>query len=374
MASEKVILVQVDWKRTQHFHQEDEKEMVELVRSAGGNLTSTIHASIDKPSPSHFIRSGKVEEIRQKQIATKATLAIFNIDLSPGQSRNIEDDCGLRVVDRTGLILDIFARRAQSSEGRLQVELAQLNYLLPRLVGQGVLMSRLGGGIGTRGPGEQKLEIDRRKIRARISRIKGDLKKVEKHRGLLRKSRKRKAFHLISVVGYTNAGKSTLLNALTGAQVLTENKLFATLDPTTRIYETKHGAKMLFTDTVGFIQNLPHHLVEAFKATLEEVTEADILVHVLDVSNPFVEHQFETVNKILEELKALNKPIILALNKIDQLLPPEINRFVLKFHGGIPISAKNKINLESLIAGLEESILIQNSLPDYTRQDQELPT
>lgn len=354
--SERILLVHIDWRRANRFHQEDEREMTELVRSAGGSLISVIRASIDKPAPSHFIRSGKVEEIKQKRIANRATLAIFNVDLTPVQARNIEQDCGLRVVDRTGLILDIFALRAQSREGRLQVELAQLNYLLPRLVGKGVLMSRLGGGIGTRGPGEQKLEIDRRKIRARISRIKNDLKKVAKHRELLRKSRKRKAFALVSVVGYTNAGKSTLLNALTGSHVLAENKLFATLDPTTRIYETKSGTKFLLTDTVGFIQNLPHNLVEAFKATLEEVTEADILIHVLDVSNPFVEHQYDTVNKVLEDLKAHEKPAVLALNKIDQLLPPEIERFAAKFQGAVPVSAKNRMNLDGLVNKLEEII------------------
>lgn len=368
--ADKILLVQVDWKRAHHFHQEDEREMSELVRTAGGHLVGNIHASIDKPSPSHFIRSGKVEEIKQKRIAAKATLAIFNIDLTPVQSRNIEEDCGLRVVDRTGLILDIFAMRAQSREGRLQVELAQLNYLLPRLVGKGILMSRLGGGIGTRGPGEQKLEIDRRKIRTRISRIKNDIKKVVKHRDLLRKSRKRKAFYLVSVVGYTNAGKSTLLNALTGSHVLAENKLFATLDPTTRIYETKNGTKFLLTDTVGFIQNLPHHLVEAFKATLEEVTVADILIHVLDVSNPFVEHQYETVSKVLKELKALDKPVVLALNKIDQLLPPEIERFAAKFEGGVPVSAKNRVNFDILTDRMEEIAFSLNGAASLNQDDQ----
>lgn len=356
-AVEKVILVLVELKRRPHaFVHEDHDEMRELVRSAGGLIQGEAIAKIDKPAPAHYIRMGKLEEIRLRRIQTGATLAIFNIDLSPVQSRNIETACGLRVVDRTGLILDIFASRAKSNEGRLQVELAQLNYMLPRLVGRGVIMSRLGGGIGTRGPGEQKLEVDRRQIRNRISRLKRDLEKLSQHRELLRKSRKRKDYTLIAIVGYTNAGKSTLLNALTGAAVLVEDKLFATLDPTTRAFEDERLGKILFTDTVGFLAKLPHHLVEAFQATLEEVTEADLLIHVVDASNPYMQDQFHTVNQILKQLGAEGKPTILVCNKVDRLSPAEEERTLQKFSEAILVGAKDRVNLPILIEKISEYV------------------
>lgn len=331
-------------------------ELSELTRSAGGAITGHVVATVERPTPNFFISQGKVIEIKHKAQQANANILIFNIDLSPIQSRNIESETGLRVVDRTGLIIDIFARRAQSRAGRLQVELAQLNYLLPRLVGQGVIMSRTGGGIGTRGPGEQKLEVDRRKIRNRISQVKKELAKVKVHQDLLRKRRQKKEFSLIAIVGYTNAGKSTLMNALTGAETLVEDKLFATLDPTTRILSGSGKKDLLITDTVGFLIDLPHSLIEAFQATLDEVREADLLVHVIDIANPMHEQQHHSVGKVLEELKAHEKPTILALNKIDLLDEKQVQQVTRRYPEGIPISAKSKINLTPLINKVHEFI------------------
>ena len=352
--AERVVLVAIGRKISgRRFLNEQAEEMKELVRSANGSLVVEMTVMIDRPSPSHYIHRGKVAELGVMCRAKRADLAIFSVDLSPVQARNLESACGTRIVDRTGLILDIFARRAQSREGRLQVELAQLNYLLPRLVGKGVLLSRLGGGIGTRGPGEQKLEVDRRQIRNRIARIKGELEKVIRHRELLRQSRKRKDFQVVAIVGYTNAGKSSLLNALTGSNAFVEDKLFATLDPTTRVFVTKNSKKILLTDTVGFLQNLPHHLIEAFKATLEEVREADALVHVMDVADPFVEEHFRVVNQLLADLDALHKPTVVALNKIDLLTLDDRKRMEEKFPGGVLVSVKERLNFSQLAVHLD---------------------
>ena len=357
MSRDRAFLVVVRKKGTSEYSWEESfKELSELTRSAGGVVADFVKAPIERPTPNFFIRSGKLEEIRMKATQKEANLIIFNVDLAPVQSRNIEEQTGIRVVDRTGLILDIFARRAQSRAGRLQVELAQLNYLLPRLVGHGVIMSRLGGGIGTRGPGEQKLEVDRRKIRDRIGRLRGELGKLEMHRELVRKNRQRKAFPVVAIVGYTNAGKSTLLNALTGADAVVEDKLFATLDPMTRLFRTHGGQKLLLTDTVGFLADLPHALVEAFHATLEEVTEADVIIHVLDIAHPSAEHQYQSVCQVLEELRAHEKPMVLALNKIDILEESELARAVEKFSYGIPISAKKKLHLDQLMDAVIKSI------------------
>lgn len=353
MSQEKVLLVVIERKFISKITWEDRlEELSELTRSAGGKVVGLVKATVERPAPNFFVRQGKLEEIRLKMVQSRPHLVIFNVDLAPVQARNLERALGTRIVDRTGLILDIFARRAVSRAGRLQVELAQLNYLLPRLIGRGVIMSRLGGGIGTRGPGEQKLEVDRRQIRNRISRIQAELEKLRTHRNLLRAHRRRKLFPVIAIVGYTNAGKSALLNALTGAEALVENKLFATLDPITRRFRTQSGDEFLLTDTVGFLSDLPHALVEAFHATLEEVAEADILIHVLDISNPAQEHQYHTVGQVLEELGAHEKPIVLALNKIDLINEDQLTKFLKQYPDSIPISAKMKLNLDALVEAL----------------------
>lgn len=357
MPRDRALLVAVKLKTARSRSIEESlAELSELTRSAGGAVAGSLGAPIERPTPNFFIARGKLAQIVDKAREVKANLIIFNVDLSPVQGRNIESAAGLRVVDRTGLILDIFARRAQSREGRLQVELAQMNYLLPRLVGQGVIMSRLGGGIGTRGPGEQKLEVDRRKIRERISRIQKELESVKRHRNLIRTRRKRKAFHVAALVGYTNAGKSTLLNALTGAHAVVEDKMFATLDPTTRVFQGAGGSEILFTDTVGFLTDLPHSLIEAFHATLEEVEEADVLVHVLDASSPSLELEHRAASQVLHELKVGEKPMVLALNKIDLMTETDRARVLQYFPDGILISAKEKTNLDRLISEIMSTI------------------
>lgn len=304
----------------------DEMEFTESLDELG-NLTDTAGATVvgvftqnrQRPDASTFVGKGKAEELAEYCQEVQANLVISDRELSPAQSRNLEDIIGVKVIDRTQVILDIFAGRAQTSEGKLQVELAQLKYLLPRLIGQGGHLSRLGGGIGTRGPGETKLETDRRRIRKRISDLEKNLKEVQKHRELQRKNRLTEPLPLVSLVGYTNAGKSTLLKALTGADVLVEDKLFATLDPTTRRVILPNKDTVLLTDTVGFIQNLPHHLVAAFRATLEEVQRADLLLHVVDAAHPNYEGQIHAVESVLSSLGVLDKPTIMVFNKIDKI-------------------------------------------------------
>lgn len=293
------------------------EELARLVDTAGAQVLSQLTQKRSKPDTATFLGSGKAEEVAELCRSLGADLVIFDHELTPKQGRNLEAITGVRVIDRTQLILDIFARRARTSEGKVQVELAQLNYLLPRLAGKGVELSRLGGGIGTRGPGETKLEVDRRRIRQRITDLKEELENVKKHRDLLRRSRQEAPIPLVSLVGYTNAGKSTILRMLTGADVLVEDKLFATLDPTTRRVVLPNNEAVLLTDTVGFIQHLPHHLVAAFRATLEEVVEADLLLHVVDASHPNISGQIEAVNQVLESLGAADKPVLMVYNKID---------------------------------------------------------
>ncbi|WP_333871485.1 GTPase HflX [Desulforamulus putei] len=318
--------------------QESMEELESLADTAGAEVVGKFMQTRQRPDTATFIGKGKVEELAAYCRKAEANIVIIDRELSPAQARNLEEKTSVKVIDRTQLILDIFARRAQTKEGKLQVELAQLKYLLPRLTGQGTQLSRLGGGIGTRGPGETKLETDRRRIRKRISDLEKELREVQQHRALLRKDRRDEPLPLVSLVGYTNAGKSTLLRTLTGADVLVEDKLFATLDPTTRRVRLPNNDNILLTDTVGFIQNLPHHLVAAFRATLEEVREADLLLHVVDVSHPNCEGQINAVESILESLQCLDKPIIMVFNKID----------LIQDQHEIPFAAYPKVNISAL--------------------------
>ena len=263
-------------------------ELEELASASGAEVMNNITCICDKPTPNFFIGRGKCEEIAFLCQAENIDMVIFSHDLSGTQQRNLEEVIGCKTIDRTQLILDIFARQAKSPEGKMQVELAQLEYLMPRLVGKGVMLSRLGGGIGTRGPGEQKLEVDRRKIRKRIDKLKDELKHLMLHRQRLRKKRQENSVPAVALVGYTNAGKSTLINALTGTSQYVQDSLFTTLDPASKGMHLANGERIVISDTVGFLQNLPHNLIEAFKATLEEVVEADLLIHVLDVAHPAI--------------------------------------------------------------------------------------
>lgn len=329
-----------------------------LADTAGMDVCAVSLSKSAKPAPTYFIGKGKAEDMREIAEENGADLVIFNDDLRPVQQRNLEELIERRVIDRTQLILDIFAQRARSREGKLQVELAQLNYLMPRLTGRGIELSRLGGGIATRGPGEMNLEYDRRYIRRRITKLREEIDEIRKHRALQRRRRKtRYPFAVIALVGYTNSGKSTLLNSLSHSHLTVEEKLFATLDPTTRkVHLPSHGEALL-TDTVGFIRNLPHHLVAAFKATLEEVTEADLLIHVLDCSHSHWEVQNQVVLEILRELGAGEKPLVTALNKID-LRPDQSERRRLQreFPEGILISALKKTGLEELLEKVEKRL------------------
>jgi GTP-binding protein HflX len=325
-------------------------ELRELVKSAGLQVVDLVECFKDKPAPGHYIGKGKAGEIKLICRDKGADVVIFGDDLSPTQQQNLEEEIGLKVIDRTQLILDIFAGRAHSAEGKVQVELAQLQYLLPRLKGKGVMLSRLGGGIGTRGPGEQKLEMDRRKIREKISRLKESLSKIHERREGLRRKRREGEVAIISLVGYTNAGKSTLLNALTDSEVLSQDRLFSTLDPTARRLVLPNNQKAVFVDTVGFLHRLPHHLIEAFKATLEEAAEADMLIHVLDASSPIIYEMNQAVHEVLEELDIRDKTVITVLNKIDRVEDMAvINRLLREFDNSIAISALNRQNLEELV-------------------------
>lgn len=294
-------------------------ELSELVKTAGAETLDTMIQKLPRIHPGTYIGSGKVEELQMLIRMHDATGIVCDDELSPAQMKNLEELLGVKVMDRTMVILDIFAKRANTSEGKIQVELAQLRYQATRLTGKGTAMSRLGGGIGTRGPGEKKLEVDRRLIHNRISKLKKELEKVVRHRDVQRKQRMGQSDPVVCIVGYTNAGKSTLLNNLTGAKVLAEDQLFATLDPTTRSYRTLDGKKLLFTDTVGFINKLPHHLIQAFRSTLEEAKYADVILHVVDCSNPQMDIQMHTVYETLNQLEISEKPVVTVFNKMDCL-------------------------------------------------------
>jgi GTPase len=299
-------------------------ELEQLAATAGVDVLGQVSQKVSEPNPATYVGKGKVEEIRHLREQLGADLVLFDHELTPGQQRNLEEKLNTKILDRTGLILDIFARHARTREGRLQVELAQLEYRLPRLTRMWTHLSRQGvGGVGLRGPGETQLEVDRRRSRERIAKLKEDLKEVHAHRELYRQKRRREGLPVVALVGYTNAGKSTLLNALSDAQVLAANVLFATLDPTTRQLQLPDGQEVLITDTVGFIQRLPTQLVAAFRATLEEIEEADVLVHVVDITHPNAEEQAQTVDRVLKDLGVGDKPRVTALNKIDRLFPVE---------------------------------------------------
>lgn len=328
-------------------------ELARLVDTAGGDVLEIAQQKRPRPHPQTVVGTGKVEEIALLVQTLGANLVVFNRDLSPAQIRNLESQIGVRVVDRTEVILDIFAQRAQSQEGKLQVELAQLEYLLPRLTGRGRTMSRLGGGIGTRGPGETKLETERRVIQRRLTRLQQEVDQLQAHRSRLRQQRQKQDIPSISLVGYTNAGKSTLLNALTNAEVYTADQLFATLDPTTRRlgisdHLTSETHNILLTDTVGFIHELPPSLVDAFRATLEEVTEADALLHVVDLSHPAWSSQIESVQKILSDMPIATGPMLMAFNKVDQVGSETLEEAKQKFPDAVFISATRQLGIETL--------------------------
>src|SRR5215212_6006648 len=315
-------------------------ELKELASSAGAEVVNTVTQRLPSPTAPYYIGKGKAELIKESFQTQQVTSVIFDNELSPAQGRNLEELFNRKVLDRTQLILDIFAQRARSREGRLQIELAQLQYLLPRLTRMWTHLSRQTGGIGTRGPGETQLEVDRRRVQERIARLERDLEEVRKHRAVQRQGRKRHQWPVAAVVGYTNAGKSTLLNLLTGADVVAVDKLFATLDPTTRSVTLPNRQRALLTDTVGFLRKLPHTLIESFKATLEEVSEADLLIHVVDLSHPRVDDHIEAVDTVIKELNAFGKQTLTVFNKIDALQNDQlVDVYTKRFPGSVAISA-----------------------------------
>jgi GTP-binding protein HflX len=343
------------------------EELAELANSAGAEVVDTVTQKLEKPTAPYYIGKGKAESLKPALHDRQVTSVIFDDELSPAQGRNLENLLSRKVLDRTQLILDIFAQRARSREGRLQIELAQLQYLLPRLTRMWHHLSRQTGGIGTRGPGETQLEVDRRRVQERIARLERELESVRKTRAVQRQGRKRHQWPVAAVVGYTNAGKSTLLNLLTGADVVAENKLFATLDPTTRSFVLPNKQRLLLTDTVGFLRKLPHTLIESFKATLEEVSEADLLIHVADLSHPRLDDQIEAVENVIKELGAFGKQTVIVFNKIDRLRPPSqgsgeagnrelIENYLRRFPGSVAISARTGENVNKLVQALQDAL------------------
>jgi GTP-binding protein HflX len=333
------------------------EELAELANSAGAEVVNTVTQKLQKPTAPYYIGKGKAELIKESFKDQHVTSVIFDDELSPAQGRNLENLLSRKVLDRTQLILDIFAQRARSREGRLQIELAQLQYLLPRLTRMWTHLSRQTGGIGTRGPGETQLEVDRRRVQERIARLERDLEGVRKVRNVQRQGRKRHQWPVAAVVGYTNAGKSTLLNLLTGADVVAENRLFATLDPTTRNLTLPNRQRLLLTDTVGFLRKLPHTLIESFKATLEEVVEADLLIHVVDLSHPRVDEHIEAVDTVVKELGAFGKQTLMVFNKIDALANDElIGVYTNRFPGSVAISARKGTGVSGLVQALQDEL------------------
>lgn len=331
-------------------------ELFELVKSAGADPVASVTQNLQKPETGTFVGSGKLQEIAEICEQQEIDLLVFDSELSPTQIKNIEAATDVRVIDRTTLILDIFAQRARSKEGKLQVELAQLKYMLPRLTGKGIAMSRLGGGIGTRGPGETKLETDRRHIRQRMETLKDELAEVEKHRSMLRKRREKDGVITCAIVGYTNAGKSTLMNYLTDAGVLAQDKLFATLDPTSRALKLPSGVTVMMIDTVGLVRRLPHHLVEAFRSTLEEAAQSDIILNVCDASSEEARTHMKVTTDLLESLGCEDTPIITVLNKCDLI---DNSTLAQDFRACIKISAKNGTGIDDLLAAIDENLPVR---------------
>jgi GTP-binding protein HflX len=358
--TERVFLVGIELKSgNSRESRESLEELAELAATAGGKVVGEGVQKLETPNAATFIGKGKAEEFAAWCKENNIDTVIFDDELSPAQSRNLEKVFNCKVLDRTALILDIFAQRARTREGKLQIELAQLQHLLPRLTRFWGHLSRQSGGIGMRGgEGETQLEADRRKVQERIEKITRDLQNVRRHRSIQRGARQRNNWPLASIVGYTNAGKSTLLNKLTGAQVLAVDKLFATLDPTTRRLRLPSNQNVLLTDTVGFIRKLPHGLVESFKATLEEVVKADLLLHVVDVSHPQAEEQIESVDAVLKEIGAEGKPTLMVFNKTDRLNGSReiLNRFLVRHPNGVAISAENGEGVPALLSELGSQI------------------
>jgi GTPase len=335
---------------------EEIEELKNLASAAGAEVKEVIFHKQSSLNPKYLISTGKLEEIKIIIEEGAFNLAIFDNELTPAQQSNLENKFKVKVIDRTALILDIFAQRAQSSEGKLQVELAQLNYILPRLTGKGVQLSRLGGGIGTRGPGEQKLEVDRRTIRKKIAQLEERINQIAIQRDIQRKTRQDNNIFLISLVGYTNGGKSTLLNILTRSEVFVKDMLFSTLDPTTRRLKIPEMDEILISDTVGFIEKLPHQLVAAFKSTLEEVKRADLLLMIIDSSNINFEQHIRSVMNVLKELEVHHKTIILVFNKIDKLDDKSLNILKLKYRNALFISALKKKGLSDLYEKIKKTV------------------
>lgn len=366
MIREKVLLVFINFEnfknnttKKQRYPKtinENVEELKNLTISAGADVEEILCHKQDKPNPKYFISTGKLEEIKNIVDNKEIELVIFDNEITPTQQRNLQLKLDTKVLDRTALILDIFAQRAHSMEGKLQVELAQLNYLLPRLIGKGIELSRLGGGIGTRGPGETKLEVDRRKIRKRISLLEKKIYQISVQRDTQRKKREEKNIFQIALVGYTNSGKSTLLNATTDSDAYVEDRLFSTLDSTTRKLKIYPNSEVLISDTVGFIEKLPHQLIASFKSTLEEVKRTDLLLLVVDISNTDFENNIYSVKEVLKEIGVWQKPVVLVFNKIDKLSSGELNSLKIKYKNSVFISALKRMGMPELYLRIKKII------------------
>lgn len=366
MIREKVLLVFINFEnfknnttKKQRYPKtidENVEELKNLTISAGADVEEILCHKQDKPNPKYFISTGKLEEIKNIVDNKEIELVIFDNEITPTQQRNLQLELDTKVLDRTALILDIFAQRAHSMEGKLQVELAQLNYLLPRLMGKGIELSRLGGGIGTRGPGETKLEVDRRKIRKRISLLEKKIYQISVQRDTQRKNREEKNIFQIALVGYTNSGKSTLLNAATDSDAYVEDRLFSTLDSTTRKLKIYPNSEVLISDTVGFIEKLPHQLIASFKSTLEEVKRTDLLLLVVDISNTNFENNIYSVKEVLKEIGVWQKPVVLVFNKIDKLSSGELNSLKIKYKNSVFISALKRMGMPELYLRIKKII------------------